>query len=70
MKTIIYSALGLTLLTPSLASACIENLGRYSGYGMMGYGGGSMAFMFAGGLVWTVVGVLAAVWLWQNINKK
>lgn len=53
----------------------LANFGGYSdGYGMMGYGVGMMGgfgfFMVAGGLVWTIVGVLACVWLWQNINKK
>lgn len=70
MKIILYTALSFTILAPTLASACLENLGRYGGYGMMGYGGGMGTFMVAGGLVWTAVGILACVWLWQNINKK
>lgn len=70
MKTIIYTTLSLAVLTPALANAYFEDLGRYDGYGMMGYGGGMGTFMVAGGLVWTIVGILACVWLWQNINKK
>jgi len=70
MKTITYTILSLAILTPVFASACFENFG--GGYGMMGgyYGGGMGTFMVAGGLVWTIVGILAGVWLWQNINKK
>ncbi len=72
MKKITFTVLGLAVLTPSLASACLFDLGYNGvggGYGMMGYGGGS-AFMVIGGIVWTVVGILAGVWLWQNINRK
>ena len=69
MKKITYTILGLAVLTPSLASACLSDWGLGGGYGMMGYGGGS-AFMVIGGIVWTVVGILAGVWLWQNINRK
>lgn len=68
MKTITYTVLGFAILVPTFASACFEDFGY--GYGMMGYGGGAGTFMVAGGLVWTVVGILACVWLWQNINKK
>ena len=57
-----------------LASAAWGNYGDgYGMYGMMGYGGGMGGFgffMVFGGIVWTVVGVLAGVWLWQQINKK
>lgn len=71
MKTITYTFLGLVVLVPALASACLfdSDLG-YGGYGMMGYGGGMSFFMVAGGLVWIIVGILAGVWLWQNISKK
>lgn len=45
--------------------------GKY-GYGMMGGGGyggvGILSVMMWS--VWLVVGILAAVWLWRNINKK
>lgn len=70
MKKIIYSILGIAVLSPSITSACIEDFGVR--YGMMGgyYGGGFSTFMVMGGIVWTVVGILAGVWLWQNINKK
>lgn len=71
MKTIFGMTLGLAALVPTLALADWGNYG--GGYGMMGYGGdmgGFGFFMTAGGIVWTVVGILAAVWLWQQINKK
>ncbi len=72
MKTIISTTFGIVATVPALALA---NFGSYGdGYGMMGYGSGMMGgfgfFVVAGGLVWTIVGVLACVWLWQNINKK
>ena len=38
-----------------------------SGWGMMS--GGSV-FDWLSSLVWLVVGVLAAVWLWQHIDRK
>ncbi len=63
-----FTMIGLALLVPALASACFEDWG--GGYGMMGYGGGAGFFMVAGGLVWIVVGILAGVWLWQNISRK
>lgn len=68
MRTILYAILGFTFVSPLFVSACFYDLD--SGYGMMGYGGGAGFFMAAGGLVWVAVGVLACVWLWQNINKK
>jgi len=71
MKTILRAVLGLAVAMPAIALA---NWGGSDiGYGMMGYGsgmGGFGFFMAAGGIVWTVVGILAAVWLWQQINKK
>lgn len=74
MKTILRAAIGLAVATPMLASAAWGNYGDgYGMYGMMGYGGGMGGFgffMVFGGIVWTVVGVLAGVWLWQQINKK
>jgi len=39
------------------------------GYGMMGGWGGGI-FVWLGCVVWIVVGILAAVWLWQHIDKK
>ncbi|OHA84397.1 MAG: hypothetical protein A2937_01505 [Candidatus Yonathbacteria bacterium RIFCSPLOWO2_01_FULL_47_33b] len=71
MKTIFSIVIGLAVMTPTLASACFSN-GGFERYGMMGYGygGGAHVFMVAGGLVWIVVGILAGVWLWQQINKK
>lgn len=68
MKKITYTILSLAVLMPTIASACIFD--RSGGYGMMGYGGGAGAFMVTGGIVWTIVGILAGVWLWQNINKR
>ena len=62
--------IGAVALMPSIASACIFDWGNGGGYGMMGYGGSGGAFMVVGGIVWTVVGILAGVWLWQNINRK
>ena len=52
------------------ASAFLAPFAAFAGFGMMdgGMGGG-----WYGGLtwvVWTVVGVLAAIWLWQQISKK
>ena len=44
------------------------------GYGMMDWGYGMMGgFGYLAGLtwiVWTLVGIFAAIWLWQQINKK
>jgi len=37
------------------------------GWGMMG---GGNFFMFLAMIVWLVVGVLAAIWLWQHIDRK
>jgi len=69
MKKILYGLLGLTLTAPSIASA------QYGyGYNMMGNQGNMMGgfgtFMAVGGIVWTIVGILAIVWLWQHIDKK
>lgn len=64
---------GSALVLPVIASANWDSTGGYGTYGMMGYGagmGGFGFFMVFGGIVWTVVGVLAAVWLWQQVNKK
>ncbi|MDO8600970.1 MAG: hypothetical protein Q7R73_05225 [bacterium] len=38
------------------------------GPGFMG-GGGSLLFLLTW-LVWLAVGILAAAWLWKQINKK
>lgn len=39
------------------------------GYDMMGWtSGGSLLFTFTW-LVWLTVGVLAAIWLWKQIQK-
>ena len=39
--------------------------------GMTGFGGGLWSWVVSlASLVWLVVGVLAAVWLWKQIAKK
>ncbi len=43
------------------------NMGDGYGYEMMSSLGG---FMILTWLVWFIVGILAAVWLWQQISKK
>ena len=60
--------LGFSLLftTPLVTNAYMGN--GYGGYGMMGYGGSSIMILIS--LVWLIVGILAAVCLWQQINKK
>lgn len=70
MKTLTYAILGATVLIPGIALACFEDFGVR--YGMMGghYSGGFSTFMVMGGIVWIIVGILAGVWLWQNINRK
>lgn len=71
MKKITGVVLGFALMIPSLANAYFQGFDdSYGGYGMMGYGGGGSIFMVMGGFVWTIVGILAGVWLWQNINRK
>lgn len=64
MKKTIGTVLGLVFVIPIMASA---NMGGGYGYSMMGFGGG---FMILTWLVWFIVGILAAVWLWQQISKK
>jgi len=70
MKILKYAIFGIAILSPALASACFSNWGFNGTYGMMGYGGGMGTFMFVGGVVWTLVGILAVIWLWQHISKK
>ena len=38
--------------------------------GMMGTGGFWFWIIPLGSLVWLIVGILAAVWLWKQITKK
>ncbi len=64
MKKIFSIATALALVAPFVASANILG-GDKSG--MMGFGGGFMLITWA---VWLIVGILAAIWLWQHINKK
>ena len=44
------------------------------GAGMMGWGGmmggGWSIFILLQYLVWLIVGIFAAIWLWQKITKK
>lgn len=35
----------------------------------MGFGSFGMGFGWLGSLVWLIVGILAAIWLWQHIKK-
>ena len=65
MKKIFFASL---LALPFIAFA-------NTGYGYMmpwGWGrmGGGNGFMFLALVVWLVVGVFAAIWLWQHIDKK
>ncbi|PIT89146.1 MAG: hypothetical protein COU27_01865 [Candidatus Levybacteria bacterium CG10_big_fil_rev_8_21_14_0_10_36_7] len=57
------------LLTPALAFADIWGEG-FEGCG--GWGGGMMMSGFYGlpSIIWSIVGVLAIVWLWNQISKK
>lgn len=41
---------------------------NYFGQNMM-WGGGGIFFPLAG-IVWLIVGIFAAIWLWQQITKK
>lgn len=59
---------------PVLALAQVEPAAYNPEMMTGGYGGGSVWSVFGwlmllGMLVWTVVGILAAVWLWKNISK-
>ncbi|MBI1956992.1 MAG: hypothetical protein HYS44_00840 [Candidatus Niyogibacteria bacterium] len=42
------------------------------GYSMMGGWGASWAGLFGSAffIVWFIVGVFAAIWLWRQINKR
>ncbi len=64
MKKIFSIAAAVALVAPSVASAGMMGGDRY---GMMGFGGG---FMFITWAVWITVGILTAIWLWKQINKK
>lgn len=57
--------IGAVLTLPMIASA------NPYGYGMMGYGSvGTIGFFaIVTWLVWTAVGILAAMWLWQQVKK-
>ncbi|MBI3020108.1 MAG: hypothetical protein HYY60_02180 [Parcubacteria group bacterium] len=64
MKKIFFASL---LALPAIVFANFG--GDYAGgWGMMG--GGGNIFMSLAFVVWLVVGVLAAVWLWQHIDRK
>ncbi len=64
MKKIFSIATAVALVAPSVASANMMGDDRY---GMMGYG---YVFMLITWAVWLTVGILAAIWLWKQINKK
>ncbi len=66
MKKTFSIATALALVAPFIASANIMGGDGYK-YGMMGYGGGLMLLTW---LVWLIVGILTAVWLWKQISKK
>lgn len=74
MKTFYMFATALLAIMPTLALA---NGVHEEGYGSMMQGwGGMMAgglwgvFAFLTWIVWLTVGVLAMIWLWNNIAKK
>ncbi len=64
MKKTFLIATALALVVPFVASANIMGGDKY---GKMGFGGG---FMFITWVVWLAVGILTAIWLWKQINKK
>ncbi len=66
MKKIFGIATVLALVAPFIASANVMGGDGYR-YGMMEFHG---VFMFITWAVWLTVGILAAVWLWKQINKK
>jgi hypothetical protein len=72
MKALISGVLGLILVTPFIASACIGLVDNTrEEYDMMGYGGNTFCFFgTAIHLLLIVIGVLTTVWLWKQINKK
>lgn len=47
-----------------------SNNSMMNGFGQGFMGGGGSFFFAATWLVWLVVGILAAVWLWKQINRK
>ncbi|MDP4007454.1 MAG: hypothetical protein Q8P55_02585 [bacterium] len=61
-------------LTIVSAHETIENgVAGASGWGMMstgGFGGFGIILMWLLYLVWLGVGILTAIWLWQNIQKR
>ncbi len=65
MKIIFTITIGLASMIPFVASA--GDIGGIDGYSIIDYGRG---FMLMAGAVWLAVGVLAIIWLWQQINKK
>lgn len=68
MKNIIITLTVAFLIAPAVVRADADMM---SSGGMMGFYGGFWSwFMVSASLVWLVVGVLAAVWLWKQIIKK
>lgn len=51
-------------------SALLTPFAAFADFGMMGSGMGGGWYGGLTWIVWTAVGVLAAVWLWQQISKK
>ena len=76
MKKIIFIFVIFTAsFLPLAVGACTDDFDYGFGSGMMnmmGFGGGFGSFNFFGWLssiVWLVVGIFAAVWLWRQIKK-
>ncbi len=68
MKKVLFIA---ALFSPALAFAnfgySFETMMPWGWGGMMGSGG---ILGWLSSLVWLVVGVFAAIWLWQHIDRK
>jgi len=64
-KILLFSSI---LLTPTLALANVWGEG-FEGCGS--WGGGMMSgFYGLPSIIWSIVGVLAIIWLWNQISKK
>ncbi len=64
MKKTFSIAATLALVLPFVASA---NLISSDAYEKLGFGDGIMLITWA---VWLLVGILAVIWLWKQINAK
>ncbi len=58
------------ILSPPLALADGGMMGHGFNSGMMSWGGGLGWLFVLTWIVWLVVGVFLAIFLWQKINKK